>query len=329
MSEHFLKNFLTATTPGRLALALVLAAGLGACSTSPMKQGEALWSESHFEDAVMVLGEASHKDPSDRPLLALYHRRRDQALSQLSVAAESALSAHRLDEAQDLYQRALRLNPNWERALEGLDRIALARRLEIYFDEARRWAEEGRIAAAEGRLRQVLAANPGHQGARNLLQQILERQQDLNTIPPALKSALAKPVSVEFRETSLRNVFEVLSRAAGLNFVFDHDVRTDGKITIFIRNNPVEDVLRIILGTNALDRKILNENTLLIYPNTAAKAKEYQELAVRTFYLVNVEAKLAETMLKTMAHIRTCSSTKRSTWWSSATRRTPFALRNA
>jgi general secretion pathway protein D len=109
---------------------------------------------------------------------------------------------------------------------------------------------------------------------------------------------------VEFRDTPIRAVFEVLSRAAGLNFVFDKDVRTDTKITIFIRNNAVEDVLHVLLNTNGLDSKVLNENTLLIYPNTPAKNKDYQELVVRTFYLVNADAKLVETMLKSMAHVK-------------------------
>ncbi len=281
-----------------------IAAGLSACSISPITQGQNLWSEGHYEDSVLLLQAASAKNPDDRALMAVYHRRREQALTQLAVAAESAIIAHRLDEAQGLYERALRLDPQWDRATEGIARIGLTRRVDGYFDEAKRWLSEGRNAAAEGRLHQVLMANPQHQGAKRLLQQLLDRQQDATEISPALKSALAVPVTVEFRDTPLRNVFEVLARAGGLNFVFDHDVKTDTKITIFIRNNAVEDVLRVILGTNALERKVLNDNTLLIFPNTTAKVHEYQDLVMRSFYLVNADAKLVETMLKSLGHIK-------------------------
>jgi general secretion pathway protein D len=290
-----------------LAAAAVLASvasALSACSSSPITQGQNLWSEGHYEDSVVLLQDASAKNPDDRALAAVYRRRRDQALSQLAVAAEAAIIAHRLDEAQGLYERALRLDPQWDRATQGIARIELTRRVDVNFEEAKRWLAEGRYAAAEGRLHQVLTVNPQHQGAKRLLQQLLDRQQDATEISPALKSALAVPVTVEFRDTPLRNVFEVLARAGGLNFVFDHDVKTDTKITIFIRKNAIEDVLRVILSTNTLERKVLNDNTLLIFPNTVGKVREYQDLVMRSFYLVNAEAKVVETMLKTLGHIK-------------------------
>lgn len=69
----------------------------------------------------------------------------------------------------------------------------------------------------------------------------------------ATRAALGKPVALEFRDASLKSVFEVLSRSSGLNFVFDKDVRGDLKVTIFVRNSPLEDILRLILGTNQLE----------------------------------------------------------------------------
>lgn len=287
----------------RLAATLA-AALLAACATPPAQQSQDLWRQGHYEEAVQLLKDAVKKDPNDRSLLAAYHRRRDEALSQLAVAADSALAAQRLDEAQDLYQRALRLDPNWSRARNGIDRVALARRLAALAAEARKLADAGRYTEAEDRLRQVLTADPSNHAARRLLQQLHERVDEAAEHSPRLASALATPVTVEFRDTPMRNVFEVLSRVAGLNFVFDKDVKTDNRITIYIRNNAIEDVLRVLLATNSLERKVLNENTLLIYPNTPAKAKEYQDLVVRTFYLINAEAKEVESMLRSMAHIK-------------------------
>jgi general secretion pathway protein D len=290
---------------GRTRLAAVLAALLiVACANSPLRDSQNLWNEGHFEEAVLLLQDAAKKDPQDRAVVAAYHRRRDLALSQLSISADSALTARHLDEAQGLYERALNIDPNWQRATDGLERVTVARRVDLYLSDAAKWAQEGRTSAAEGRVRQVLAADPGNRTAKRLLQQLRERQQESSETSTTLKSALTRPVSVEFRDTPIRNVFEVLSKEAGLNFVFDHDIKTDTKITVFIRNSPIEDVLRVLLGTNALDRKVLNENTLLIYPSTAAKIKEYQDLVLRTFYLVNADAKTVEAMLKSMAHVK-------------------------
>jgi len=285
-------------------IGIVLVATLSACSTSPLQQSRTLWSEGRFEEAVALLQEASTKNPDDRNVLAAYHRQRDLAVAQLLLAADAATAGRRFDEAQSLYERALRLDPNSVRAKDGVAHIALVRRLDAEFAEAQQWIQQGRTADAEARLHKIIGTDPAHRPARQLLRQLRERQQEAAENVSALRSALATPVSVEFRETPLRNVFEVLSRAAGLNFVFDKDVRTDSKITIFIRNNPIEDVLKVLLSTNALERKVLNNNTLLIYPNTPAKAKEYLDLVARTFYLVNAEAKQVDGMLKTLTHIR-------------------------
>ena len=52
-----------------------------------------------------------------------------------------------------------------------------------------------------------------------------------------------------------------------------------------MRNSNIEDAVKLLLVTNQLERKVLNENSVLIYPNTPAKSKEYQSLVVRSFYL--------------------------------------------
>ncbi|HYA65210.1 MAG TPA: secretin N-terminal domain-containing protein, partial [Burkholderiaceae bacterium] len=282
-----------------------LIAAITACSTtSPIQQSRELWSDGRIDEAVSLLQEASKNHPDDRKLLAVYHRQRDLAVSELTIAGDGALAARHLDEAQSLYERALHLDPNAQPATDGLARIGLVHRLDSDFSEAQRLSEQGNAVQAEAKLRQILAVDPTYHRARQLLTQLREREQMALESSTALQSALATPVSIEFRETPLRNVFEVLSRAAGLNFVFDKDVKTDSKITIFIRNNPIEDVLRVLLSTNGLERKVLNSNTLLIYANTPAKLKEYQDLVARTFYLANADAKQVEAMLKTLTHIK-------------------------
>lgn len=62
--------------------------------------------------------------------------------------------------------------------------------------------------------------------------------------------------------------------------------------------------MNILIKTNQLDRLVMNENTVLIYPNTPAKQKEYQSLSVRTFYLANADAKSTANMLRTIVRTR-------------------------
>jgi len=45
-----------------------------------------------------------------------------------------------------------------------------------------------------------------------------------------------------------------------------------------------------VLDQNTLARQILSSNMVLIYPNTPAKQKDYEEQIVHTFYLTNAGA---------------------------------------
>jgi general secretion pathway protein D len=99
-------------------------------------------------------------------------------------------------------------------------------------------------------------------------------------------------------------VFEALSRTTGINFIFDHDVKSDQRTTVFLKQTTLEDAIDVILTTSQLDKKILNNSSVLIYPNNAAKAREYQDLMVRAFYIANADVKQTATMLKTVLKIK-------------------------
>jgi general secretion pathway protein D len=120
----------------------------------------------------------------------------------------------------------------------------------------------------------------------------------------AAPSGLDKAINVDFKEASLSQVCQVLFRTAGLNFAFDKDVRTDQTISITLRKTPVRDVLSLILLSQQLEQRFINADTVLIYPNTPAKARDYQPLTVRSFYLTNIEGKTAVTTLRTILKAR-------------------------
>lgn len=121
---------------------------------------------------------------------------------------------------------------------------------------------------------------------------------------PQLRTRLDRPVTLEFRDANLKTIFEVLSQVAGLNFIFDKDLRPDMKATIFVRDVRIEDAVALLLQQNQLHQKVVNENTLLIYPDSPQKLKDYQELVMRTFYLTSIDANTALNMIKTMLKTR-------------------------
>jgi general secretion pathway protein D len=178
----------------------------------------------------------------------------------------------------------------------------------------------GRTEEARRILDRVRALDPGNQRLAgleaDLQRSALEKRQadarrtDLARAPrpPAtargMGPAFQKEITLEFRDAPLRQVFESLARTSGINFVFDKDVRGETRITTFLRGVTLDEGMKVVLASQQLDRKLLNENTVLVYPNTPAKQREHQELVTRTLYLTNTDAKTALTLVRTMAKTR-------------------------
>jgi general secretion pathway protein D len=73
---------------------------------------------------------------------------------------------------------------------------------------------------------------------------------------------------------------------------------------VFVRDTTIDEVIRFVLVTNQLDRKVLNDNTILIYPNTPAKTRDYKDLVVRSFYLSNADVKTTANMVRQLVKTR-------------------------
>ena len=291
----------------RLLLPAWLALLLLACATPPapeLARSRDLATAGHTEESLAELERGLQRQPADRELRATLIRQRELALSQWLNAADAASQGRRADEARGGYERVLRLDAGNFRARAGLDGLRVHAELDARVKQADAAATEGRTADAEGLLRAVLAQDVGHVEARRALARLREKELSADTTTPALKSALAGGITLELRDVPLRNAFEVISKTAQLNFVFDRDVRTDARVTLTVRSSPVNDVIRLLLLTQQLERKVLNDNTLLIYPATAPKQREYQDLIARVFFLTNADAKQAQVLLRTLGKTR-------------------------
>ena len=286
-----------------LSVALQLAL-VGCATNSALEDSRRLFNEGRMEDGVLRLEQATRDSPADRALRTEYFRQRDLAIAQLLAAADGERAAQRFDAAQTIYQQVRRLDSNHARAREGLQEITLRQRHAVLLQQADALLGRRDQAGAERLLRAILAENPSNAEARRALMRLREVVIASEPAAPVLTANFSRPITLEFRDTPLRTVFEVISRSAGINFVFDRDVRADARVTIFMRNTPIEEVVRLLLATNQLERKLLNDNSMLVYPNTPAKAREYVELVTRSFYLVNADVKQAQLLVRSLVKTR-------------------------
>jgi general secretion pathway protein D len=285
--------------------ALLLPA-LGACATldENFVRGRALVQAGQVEEGLQLVELASQAHPRNPEYRGYLLTQRAALGVRRTAQAEAALERGEFEVAQGAYRAALAADPGNTRAATGLAHLAQEREHRKLLAAAAEDLAAGRLPAAEAAARRVLNGNPRHAEARELLGRIHAAQSAARHPPAEAGAALGRQMTLEFRDTSLRELFEALSRAAGVSFVFDKDVRTDAKVSFFVRNTRLDDVIRMVLVANGLERKLLNETSMLVYPNTAAKQKEYQELAVRSFYLGNADAKQALAMIRTVLKTR-------------------------
>lgn len=290
---------------GRRARGLtwLLVAGLAGCApgSNLVRQGQQLIDQGQVEEGLSQIEKGIGLEPDNRQYRMLVIRQRETQIGRWLTQADALRNSGQLDDAAALYQRVLGLDAGNPRGRSGLNEVESLRRQQQRLDEAQSLIAQERRDEAMQRLRQVLSENPTQPRALALRKQLDEQSgRPAEGLPPTLKASLRKPVSLDFRDTNLKTVFEALSRTTGINFVFDREVRPDIKVTLSVANLSIDDVVGVLTVTNQLERKVLNDNTVLIYPNTAAKQKDYLDLSVKTFYLANAEAKTVFTMLKTV-----------------------------
>ncbi|RQO60422.1 general secretion pathway protein GspD [Paucibacter sp. KBW04] len=287
----------------RSALALALAALLVACANPALRQAEELSRANQMPQAYAVLGEALKQSPQDHALRAAQLRLQNQLVSRLLIQVEGLRATGRWEEMGEAMQQLRELDPKHPRLAWFEAELKRGPRQELKLQAARAALREGKLERAEALGREILVESPQHVGARLLLSQTAQAR-PLEAQSNEMGPAFQKPVTLEFRDAPLRQVFEALARSSNINFVFDKDVRADARVTIFLRNVSLDEAMRVLLSTQALDRKMLNDSSVLIFPNTAGKQREHQELITRTLYLTNADVKQVQAMVRTIAKVR-------------------------
>jgi len=226
----------------------------------------------------------------------------DMQIANLLKQADDAFQQDLPAKADAHYREALLISPNNQRALEGLRKLEVAENHNLMLLNAQAAFDKQEDDTAKNIVRSILAENSNHLGARTLFEQLDKRRNDKVSTSPKIKSSFKNPITLELKNAPIKSVFEYIGKAGNLNFSYDQTLREDLVTNVFLRNTPIEDAIEVILTSNQLGKKVLNENTLLIYPIN--RKDEYQELYVRSFYLNNLEAKRAMNMIKTVLKIK-------------------------
>jgi general secretion pathway protein D len=292
------------TTVGRLCLMAVAAALAGCTAQLHHRSGMQAMDHQDYPKAVRELAQAAELDPSDIIYRRDWLRSKEAATDKLLAAANVALADNDRKLAERAYGSILAYDRENARALAGMERLNNMSRADADAVAAREAFKANDLMRAGEYVARALKAAPAHPDALAVKREIDTVQAQELLIDPSLGALYKKPINLEFKDASIKLVFDALSRSTGINFIFDRDVKTDQRTTVFLKQTALDDAINVILATGQLEKKVLNASSVLIYPNTPAKLREYQDLVVRAFYLSNVEAKQAASMLKTVIKIK-------------------------
>lgn len=260
--------------------------------------------DGHYEKAVARLEEGLKDHPNSPVLRAGLVQARNEALARLLAEAAAARSTGRLDDTEQALQRARPFDTGGKRVDALLQELATERRQHKALQEAQALADRQQSTAALRVIAGALKDAPRHSELM-ALQRRLEadaRLAQMRASQLGLKET--RPISLDFRDANLRTVLDLVTRHSGINFVLDKDIRSDIRVSVFLRSARVEDAIDLLVSTHQLAKKVVDAQTILIYPNTPEKQREHQEQVVKVFYLASADAKNAAAFLRSMLKIR-------------------------
>ena len=244
-----------------------------------------------WPQALVTLQEGLRRYPESVPLRSSLLQTREQALATHLAAAAAARDAGRLDVARQELEAAGALEPRNARVAALLDALTIQQSQRPIVDDKAANKQIGVQAGARMDTRpSALPSSVGQPSAQP------------GTTPVRL--AEQRPITLDFRDAPLRTVLDLVSRHSGIDFILDRDIRADLRVTLLMRQARVEDALELLVGSQQLVQKVVDAHTVLIYPNTPDKLREYQEQVVRVFHLASADAKAAAAFLRAMLKIR-------------------------
>ncbi|HUD71945.1 MAG TPA: secretin N-terminal domain-containing protein, partial [Dongiaceae bacterium] len=233
---------------------------------------------------------------------------------------ERAMKSQNYDTAVVNFSRALAEKPDETRYKVALLR-ARTRAAQEHFMKGTEYKKAGLIEEAISEFQHAVYLDQSHQFAANELQKSLsewqkdqaKNQWDIEAMKkkvqpgreaPRLSASSNIPIVLRFKDEGVKKIYDALSKASGINFIYDERVPLDKKISIDIADVTFEQALEQLMTMNKHFFKIVDENTIMIAEDTPQKHKELDDLVIQTFYLSNADVKDVQVLLRTLLDAR-------------------------
>jgi len=241
------------------ALALVSFVAAGCASGRAYTRAQTAAQAGNWEEAVVYLREALQKDPnSARYKIDLDRAMRNAALKHASLAKE-------LEQKGDL---------------EGA--------LREYRVASEYAPTSSALADRAGEIERTLRERAEANRPKPKIDQLREKAK-LTTPEPMLNPTSRVPIELHFPvPVDLQSILSSISKMTGISIVYDRDFASRN-YAIDISGVTLEQALQQIFAANQLFYKVLNERTIVVAQDSAAKRSQYEDQVIQTFFISNAD----------------------------------------
>ena len=274
------------------------------CSTSyrAFSKGQQFETEGKYEDAMYSYADAFREDPETSEYRLRFLNARDTAANLRYKKGDQLFEQGEYAAALAEYQTAFALDPTQEFYKQRIEVATRLKYAQQAFQEGIDFEKANKLKDADRSFAHAIELNPENKEYKSALDRVSGlRKNKLEGYELSLKSA--KPITLKFKDAKIKDVFNIITQLSGINFIFDDTVK-DQPVTIYLENATFQQTLELLTSMFKLGRKVANESTVIIYPRTPDKVKQYEDMQVRTFHLNYMDAKKAVNLIRTMIQVR-------------------------
>ncbi len=264
--------------------------------------GKELEEQGRYEEAMFRYAEAFQKDPYIAEYRLKFLATRQKAAMAREKSGDTNMAAGRYAEAVTDFQAAGGLNPGEARYSQKAAEATRQRDALLLWQEGQNLEKTHKLREAAFAYQRAVELVPGNKEYVAAVTRLDSMKKSrLDSYKLQLKSS--QPITLQFNETRVKDIFNVVSQLSGITFVFDNDVK-DQSSSISLTNANFYQALDLLTSMSKLGRKVLNESTILLYTRTPDKIKQYEDMVVRIYNLNYLDAKKAIAFIKGLLQIR-------------------------
>jgi general secretion pathway protein D len=289
--------------PLLLLLAVMTAVVFASCAGSrAFERGEHYAKGGEWDLAVKEYREANKREPENIEYRSSLLRAQETAANEHYKKARNFLKERKLDQAIVELQQALYLNPTNAAIQSALKSVLDMKQAEEHYRASLTFQELGKLNEAVNELTQAANLDPESVKYLDALDKLQKKKTEVEP-EDALTLASDRAISLNFKNTNIKDVFDFLSKLSGINILFDEEVKAQ-PVTVFVKDVSFQYALNLLLSTNKLFMKKVSADTIIIIPKNKGKIDQYQDLMVKTFYINNAKAKEIVNLIRSMLDVK-------------------------